>query len=206
MSKNEITIRRTQKEEFDSVAKLMAQAYYNDVFFKWCVPDDGVREQIIYNYYKVYLTSQQCFTCVAVDKNNHLFGAMVWLSNETESWIYEKIEQAVGKYAPQFAEVAEKSHANEPKGTSFWQLVGFGTSNEARGLGIGIKLMDFALTEFDTMNIPTYLEASTAYVEGKGVYGKFGYRFFSDLMYFDDGKVMLYPLWRDVGTNDEIKN
>ena len=199
MTKNEITIRLAHQAELDSVAKLMAQAYYNDVFFKWCVPPDDIREQTIYNYYKVYLTSQHCFCCVAVDTDNRLFGAMVWLSNETEAWIYEKIEQVVGDYAANFAEVAEKSHANEPKNTPFWQLVGFGTSNEARGLGIGIKLMDFALKAFDTQGIPTYLEASTAYVEGKGVYGKFGYRFFSDLMCFDEGRVKLYPLWRGVG-------
>ena len=59
--------------------------------------------------------------------------------------------------------------------------------------------MDFALKAFDTQGISTYLEASTAYVEDKGVYGKFGYRFFSDLICFDEGRVKLYPLWRGVG-------
>jgi len=76
----------------------------------------------------------------------------------------------------------------------FYQLVGFVIGPQGRGLGLGAKLLGHNLDLFDSMGIPTYLEASTPY-HGGGVYGKFGYIPVGELMVFTDTAV-LYPLWR----------
>ncbi|MCL1948343.1 MAG: DUF6273 domain-containing protein, partial [Turicibacter sp.] len=99
-----------------------------------------------------------------------------------------------GLYAPNFRAVADSSHYSEPAIEPFYQLVGVVTSQNARGMGIGAKLLGHQLEILDAKGIPTYLEASTPY-NGGGIYGKFGYQPVGELMHFAKNAV-LYPLYR----------
>lgn len=195
MKTENFTIRPIHVDEISSVATLLANAYYDDLFFHWCVADENDRLSIVSEYYKIYLQSKGCIVHIAENSEQKIIGATVWLPHDAEESMYEEIEKAVGKkYAPYFAEVAEKSHANEPKNTPFYQLVGFGVDESAQGQGIGQALLQYQLEILDKLGIPTYLEASSEFT-GAGVYGKFGYELYSDLMHFTDTAV-LYPLFR----------
>ncbi|MCL1991704.1 MAG: GNAT family N-acetyltransferase [Spirochaetes bacterium] len=192
------TVRPIQAGEIGKAAELLSDAYYHDVFFKWCVDSDEGRRKIVSDYYKVYLSSRGCVAHVAA-AGEGLIGATVWLPHDADAGMYDEIERVVGAAnAPMFREVAEKSHKNEPTGVPFYQLVGFGVLKEAQGRGVGQALLKYHLDILDEAGIPTYLEASTPFTGG-GVYGKFGYAHFGELMTFgeDSFPVKLYPLFRD---------
>ncbi|MDR2832799.1 MAG: GNAT family N-acetyltransferase [Streptococcaceae bacterium] len=179
--------------EINQVAELFSEVYFHDAFFIWCVNNEKDRLKVVKEYYKVYLESTGAKTFVAKDENK-IIGACLWLPHDCDLSIYEKIAQVALQYAPQFNEVAGKSHENEPKNTPFYQLVGFGTLKSYQGKGIGKSLLAAALTGFDQENVPTYLEASTPFNE-KSIYAHFDYHTYSDTMKFTN-EAILYPLFR----------
>lgn len=190
----ELMIKDIEETEIDRVAKLMAKGYYDDIFFRWVVPDDDVRMGIVTNYYQIYLTAKGCITHVAKDCAGEIVGAAVWLPHDVDARIYDDIDVIGGKYAKNFRAVADKSHDSEPPMSPFYQLVGIVVAESAQGKGVGKELLRHQLELLDAKGIPTYLEASTAY-DGQGVYGKFGYQPIGELLWFEDTAV-LYPLWR----------
>lgn len=188
-------IRDIKPTEIEKAAELFAAAYYDDVFFHWCVPRDADRPKVVKDYYTIYLSSRGAVSHVIENDQGEIIAATVWLPHDADESMYPEIERIAGVNAPQFIAVAEKSHANEPKNQSFYQLVGFGVKKELQGTGFGKAILGHALNIFDKQGIPTYLEASTPFYGG-GVYGKFGYTMYSDLMVFTE-KAVLYPLYRD---------
>ncbi|MCL1863585.1 MAG: GNAT family N-acetyltransferase [Defluviitaleaceae bacterium] len=187
-------IRAIKPEEIDRAAEFISSGYFDDEFFHWTVDDDKIRNAVVAEYYKVYLRAAGCVAHVA-ESHGKIVGATVWLPHDVDIAIYDEIDRVVGEYAPRFRAVADMSHDSEPSG-EFYQLVGFVVDKNERCRGIGKALLKFHLDILDEKRIPTYLEASTAYVFGKGVYGAFGYRQHGELMVFAEG-VLLYPLYRD---------
>ncbi|MCL2198989.1 MAG: GNAT family N-acetyltransferase [Defluviitaleaceae bacterium] len=192
---NDFFIRPIKPEEIDSVAAFISSGYFDDIFFHWTVDSDGDRHAVVTEYYKVYLRAVGCVAHVAESPSGAIVGATVWLPHNVDAAIYDEINHVVGKYAPRFQAVADMSHESEPPG-AFYQLVGFVVDKKARGRGIGKSLLKFHLDILDEKRIPTYLEASTPYVYGKGAYGKFGYKQCGELLVFTENAV-LYPLYRD---------
>ena len=193
----DITIRPIKVEEIKAVAAFIAAGYYDDKFFKWVVSSDLDRHLIITDYYQVYLNATGCVAHVAINSNNELIGATVWLPHDVDAKIYDDINKVAGIYATNFAEVATKSHNNEPTAGPFYQLVAVVVDKKLQGGGIGAALLRYQIDSLDEANIPTYLEASTPY-HGGGIYGKFDYQPFGELMVFAEG-INLYPLYRPAG-------
>ena len=193
----EYKIRNIKTEEIQEVAEFIAHGYFDDVFFHWVVPNDADRLKIVTDYYVAYLSVVGCVSHIARTDEGELVGATVWLPHDVDASVYEEIDKCAGVYQSNFAEVAEKSHANEPTEWPFYQLVAIVTQKEKQGHGIGGSLLKHQLDQLDEKGIATYLEASTPY-DGGGVYGKFGYQFWSELMHFAPG-IDLYPLYRPGG-------
>ncbi|MCL1990124.1 MAG: GNAT family N-acetyltransferase [Defluviitaleaceae bacterium] len=205
MKTGDFMVRPIKTVEIEEVSKLLASAYHEDQFFKWCVAREEARHQVVAQYYQVYLRSKGCVAHVAQGDDQRIVGATVWLPHETDARLYEEIERVVGvANAPMFNEVAEKSHANEPTQGPFYQLVGFGVLTGMQGKGVGQALLKYHLDILDEAGVPTYLEASTPY-HGGGVYGKFGYEPFGSLMFFTETAV-LYPLYRHAKKGDNNEN
>jgi len=194
MQMQDMIIRDIKPDEIESIASMISDGYYNDVFFKWSVPSDADRHKIVADYYKIYLSVPGCVAHVAECSAMGIVGASVWLPHDVDVSIYDDIDKAAGVYAPQFRAVADWSHYSEPPMTPFYQLVGFVVPPQMQGTGIGGVLLKHHLDKLDKLGIPTYLEASTPYFGG-GVYGRFGYQPVGELMVFAQDAV-LYPLWR----------
>ena len=193
-----ITIRSVESSEIDKIASFIATGYEDDIFFKWCVDNDKNQHEIVTGYYKVYLNAKGCVAHVAENSSGEVVGATVWLPHNVDASIYDDINDVVGIYADNFQTVADKSHDNEPTEGPFYQLVAVVVDKELRGQGIGGALLKHQIEHLDKIGIPTYLEASTPYYGG-GVYGKFGYEQFGELMVFAEG-IVLYPLYRPAVT------
>jgi len=197
MKNTEYTIRPINPSEIDQVADMISTGYYDDEFFIWSVPSNTDRHKIVADYYRIYLRAEGCVANIAQRPDGTIIGATVWLPHDVDSGMYDEIDKVVGKYQPQFRAVADKSHLNEPPMTPFYQLVGFVVPKQLQGQGLGAAMLKYQLDILDAADIPTYLEASTAYFGG-GVYGRFGYQQAGELMVFADNAV-LYPLWRPAG-------
>ncbi|MCL2522030.1 MAG: GNAT family N-acetyltransferase [Erysipelotrichales bacterium] len=204
METTKFKIRALKVDEIDIAAEIFSKSYFKDIFFKWCVASDQNRPKIVTDYYKVYLKTRGSVAHVAESMDKKIIGASVWLPHDTDASTYEEISKIAGDNAPMFNAVADLSHLSEPPMQPFFQLVGFGVLEEARGLGVGSKLLEYHLDILDKVGIPTYLEASTPY-NGDGVYAKFGYQPIGELMVFTE-KAVLYPLWRNAKQTDKVAN
>jgi len=189
-----ITIRSIRPEEIDKIASFIATGYAADEFFKWCVNNDENQHEIVTGYYKVYLNAKGRIAHVAENDFGEVVGATVWLPHDVDASIYDDINKAVGIHADNFQAVADASHDNEPTNSPFYQLVAVVVDKKLRNQGIGGTLLKHQIDYLDKLGISTYLEASTPYYGG-GVYGKFGYQQFGELMEFAEG-IVLYPLFR----------
>ncbi|MCL2187161.1 MAG: GNAT family N-acetyltransferase [Defluviitaleaceae bacterium] len=190
------TIRNMRSDEINTIAAMIADGYKNDIFFHWVVDNPADHQQVVCDYYKVYLNAAGCVAHVAEAPDGTRMGATVWLPDDVDPSIYDEIDRVTGKYAPQFRAVADASHESEPDERPFYQLVGFVVDPALRGKGIGAALLKHQLDILDKKGVPTYLEASTPF-HGGGVYGKFGYERVGELLTFSDTAV-LWPLWRGV--------
>jgi len=199
---NDVNVRPMRSEEIDKIASFIATGYDDDIFFKWCVDNDKNQHDIVTEYYKVYLSAKGCMAHVAENNSGTVVGATVWLPHDVDASIYDKINKVVGIHADNFQAVADASHDNEPTDGSFYQLVAVVVDKKLRKQGIGSTLLKHQIDYLDNLGIPTYLEASTPYYGG-GVYGKFGYKQFGELMVFAEG-IVLYPLYRAAVT--EVKS
>ncbi|MCL2619002.1 MAG: GNAT family N-acetyltransferase [Defluviitaleaceae bacterium] len=196
----DIRIRPMRPDELGEIAQLISAGYADDIFFEWVVPPADERHAVVARYYEVYLGAAVAYAYVA-EEAGAVVGASVWLPHDVNPAMYDDIDRVVERFAPNFRAVADASHANEPKDTAFTQLVGFAVDKHRRGRGIGTALMQAHLSLMDARGIPTYLEASTPF-SGGGVYGKFGYSLYGELMVFSQ-EAVLYPLWRPVGGTNE---
>ena len=194
MKKSEFKVRPIAPTEIAQVADLLSTGYYDDDFFIWSVDNDDERHSIVVDYYKIYLNVAGCIAHVAETEEDGIIGAAVWLPHDVDAGIYDEIDKAAGRYAPQFRAVCDKSHESEPPIEPFYQLVGFGVLKKMQSRGVGSALLKYQLDNLDKMGIATYLEASTPYYGG-GVYGRFGYQQVGELIVFAE-KAVLYPLWR----------
>jgi len=193
-------VRDLRKEDIPKVAKFIANGYDGDIFFKWVINSETEKFSVenldfITRYYEVYLSAKGSVSHVAEDEHGQLVGATVWLPHDVDPKIHDDINAVVGDNAPNFQAVADASHDSEPKGIPFYQLVAVVADREKRGQGIGEALLGKMLNILDPQGIHTYLEASTPYVTGKGVYGKFGYKQCNELLVFTETAV-LWPLFR----------
>lgn len=189
-------IRGFRAAEIPEIAAFIARGYDGDSFFHWCVDNDTDQTRIVTEYYQVYLKAEGCICNLAMDDDSAIIGATVWLPHDVDPAIYDEIDQVTEKYERQFRMVADLSHGNEPKNIPFYQLVGVVVDKHYQGQGIGTALMQYQLDKFDAAQVPTYLEASTKFM-GAGLYGKFGYRPYGEIMNFEN-HAYLYPLFREV--------
>ena len=197
-------IRPMQSGEIDAVANFIARGYLEDTYFHWVVNKPEDRIPTVSEYYKIYLGYNRAIVNVSVlqsgEKAGEIVGASIWMPHNTDPTLYDNIDSVVGAYAPNFRAVADWSHSNEPKGMPFYQLVAIVASPIMRGTGIGTTLLGYQIEKFDTQNIATYLEASTAF-HGGGLYGKFGYSPFGNIKKFAENAI-LYPLFRNAKSYD----
>jgi len=188
------SIRPIQSSEYTAISSFIAEGYKNDVFFHWCIDNDADRARITAAYYHEYLKTEGCISHIATSEDGQIIGATCWLPDDVDASLYERINAVTEQYKDNFQMVADSSHANEPEQGPFYQLVGFVVRPDVRGCGIGAALLKTMLDDCDQKGIPTYLEASTPY-HGDGVYGKFNYRPYGNLMHFTQ-EAVLYPLFR----------
>jgi GNAT superfamily N-acetyltransferase len=179
-----VLIRGFRAAEIPEIAEFIARGYDSDAFFHWCVDNDPDQTRIVTEYYQVYLRAEGCICNLAVDDDGAIIGATVWLPHDVDPAIYDEIYLVTEMYERQFS--------NMP----FYQLVGVVVDKHNQGQGIGTALMQYQFDKFDSQKVPTYLEASTEFTGG-GLYGKFGYAPYGEIMSFED-HAYLYPLFREV--------
>lgn len=95
--------------------------------------------------------------------------------NISRYWIWKKIQHE-----------AHEALWTDPRGYYFCNMVG--VSSQARGMGVGKRLMENVMERADREGIPCYLESSKGY-PNVTIYEKMGFRLVKEIECVDDGEI-----------------
>ena len=180
-----MTIAIVQGEESDlpEVAGLFAAAFHDDPVIAVMIPGERNRLQRLT---KVFLSELRTGAMAggAVDlarreDDGRLVGAAAWESpdRKTSSWAkvreLPRVVSAVGlRHLPQTLRTLDVFAKSRPD-HAHWYLVDIVVGEEARGLGIGSRLLNHRLEVVDEAGLPAYLEATT--LGSQRLYERFGF-------------------------------
>ncbi|KAJ5222322.1 Acyl-CoA N-acyltransferase [Penicillium citrinum] len=130
--------------------------------------------------------TQECLLSIRQFLNNVRFFGRGGL-NIDRYWIWKQVQQD-----------AHEALWKDPRGYYFCNMVG--VSSQARGMGVGKRLMESVIERADQEGLPCYLESSKGY-PNVTIYEKMGFRLVKEIECADKGDICkLYCMIRDAKT------
>jgi ribosomal protein S18 acetylase RimI-like enzyme len=182
------------------MARTLAQAFYDDLVWRWFMPDDATRTQQLERMFAtltraVYLRhGDDCYTTDAYE------GAALWappgheeMSTGDALRVLPGWARAIGLRdllrAKRGTDSLDKVHPHE----RHYYLPFVGVTPEAQGRGLGTALMRPVLEKCDREEIPAYLEATSP--ASRRCYERVGFEVRSEERLAGDGPPF-WPMWR----------
>lgn len=189
-------VRKMTAADGDAIARVMAEAFYDDPLMAWTLPRDAKRFQRLESIFalsisRIWLPQDECYV------SEQRIGAAMWMPPGT--WKLSPLAQL--RLIPAMARAAwsdlprvvkldsfvEKRHPHEPPS---WYLNAMGVTPDWQGRGIGTALMRPVLERCDADRVPAYLETSTT--RGRALYERTGFEVVEECRVADDAP----PIWR----------
>jgi GNAT superfamily N-acetyltransferase len=160
------TVRKAKSHEFDSLAAVLARAFYDDPVFRWVVNDDGRRLRLLQRSFRLYLrrlwfAQDECYTTETV------VGAIVWeLPGQWKPGVLDQLRLLPsmlainGRLLPRILRALAATESDHPVEPHYYLPV-VGVEPEWQGRGLGTALMRPVLERCDDEKLPAYLEASS---------------------------------------------
>lgn len=193
-------IRRVTRAELGAMARILAQAFYDDPLMRWMVPNDALRLQRLERVFgisshRVWLPQNESYV------SDELVGACAWMPPNT--WHLGLLAQM--RMLPGFARALrgdlsrmlkldtflENKHPHEP---AHWYLNAMGVVPAWQGRGCGTAMLQPVLARCDAEGVPAYLETSTQ--RGRVLYERNGFEVVEQCRFADDGPP-LWLMWRE---------
>jgi GNAT superfamily N-acetyltransferase len=160
------TVRKAKSHELDSLAAVLARAFYDDPVFRWVVNDDSRRLRFLQRSFHLYLrrlwfAQDECYTTETVA------GAIAWeLPGQWKTGILGQLRLLPsmlainGRLLPRILRALAATESNHPVEPHYYLPV-VGVEPEWQGRGLGTALMRPVLERCDDEKLPAYLEASS---------------------------------------------
>jgi len=189
-------IRKMTAAEIAPVARVLAQAFFDDPHFRWFVRDDAKRLRRAQRGFatfigRVWLPQDESYT------HERFAGAALWMPPETwhlsplaQLLLLPAIVRDLGLDTPRLLKALtfiERKHPREP---AHWYLPIIGVAPAWQGRGYGAALLGAKLQSCDRSGMPAYLEASTP--RNRALYERHDFETLEECRYTADAP----PLWR----------
>jgi ribosomal protein S18 acetylase RimI-like enzyme len=198
MSTSTITpfeIRRAARTDVDTVADVLAQAFFTDPVFRWCLPDEARRAELLHPFFSLVTSALLPYDDVHVTPSG---GVALWVPPgqppvpEGEAERFEaalaELMGADGERTFAIVELLEANHPAEPSHYLWFVAV----RPAAQGLGIGTALLSPTLAECDRHGTPAYLEATSP--ANRRLYERYGFVVMDEISVSDSPPI--WPMWR----------
>lgn len=189
-------IRKVSITDVQPVARVLAQAFYDDPHFRWIVRDDAKRMQRLERGFaafasRIWLPHGESYA------HERVAGAALWMPPNT--WHLSVVAQlrlmpatigALRGDALRLLRALTFIERKHPRTPAHWYLPIIGVAPAWQGRGYGAALLRPALERCDADASPAYLEAST--LRNVTLYERHGFKVLEKCHYASDGP----PLWR----------
>jgi ribosomal protein S18 acetylase RimI-like enzyme len=172
------TVRKATPHELDSLAAVLARAFYEDPVFSWVVSDDGRRLRLLQRSFRLYLrrlwfAQNECYT------TENVAGAVVWeLPGEWKAGVLDRLRLLPsmlainGRLLPRILRALAAAESDHPADPHYYLPV-VGVEPEWQGRGLGTALMRPVLERCDDDMLPAYLEATSP--RNRALYQRHGF-------------------------------
>jgi GNAT superfamily N-acetyltransferase len=192
------TVRKAAPEEAQTLAAILARAFYDDPVMRWVVVDEERRGELLERSFGVYLRKlwfkqDECYT------TDSSVGAIVW--ERPGQWKVGIIDQfrllpsmarINGRLLPRILRVLAAMEADHPVEPHYY-LPFVGVEPEWQGRGLGSALMRPVLDRCDGDGVPAYLEASSP--RNRALYERLGFQVTHEFR-VGPGSPPLWRMWR----------
>jgi ribosomal protein S18 acetylase RimI-like enzyme len=191
-----IQIRRAAHADVDAVADVLAQAFFADPVFRWCLPDEARRAEILHPFFALVTSALLPYDDVHVTPAG---GVALWVPSgqppvpESEAQRFgEGLGELMGADGERTFAIVELLEANHPQEPShyLWFLA---VRPEAQGLGVGSAMLASALARCDRDGTPGYLEATSP--DNRRLYERHGFVVMDEIAVADSPPI--WPMWRE---------
>lgn len=158
-----IVVGKAGTSDAAEVAQTLAQAFFDDPVFRWWIPADGRRRQILPAFFAAatnsFLPGDELYR--AADGT----GAAVWSPPGRPTQAEQEaagplIAAAVAEFVGPLAEIEAATGALHPAEPHFYLFL-LGVRPGAQGRGLGTGLLRTVLDRCDATGTPAYLEATS---------------------------------------------
>jgi GNAT superfamily N-acetyltransferase len=198
MSTSTITpfeIRRAARTDVDAVADVLAQAFLTDPVFRWCLPDEARRAELLHPFFSLVTSALLPYDDVHVTPSG---GVALWVPPgqppvpEGEAERFEaglaELMGADGERTFAIVELLEANHPAEPS-HYLWFLA---VRPQAQGFGVGSAMLSSTLARCDRNRTPAYLEATSP--DNRRLYERHGFVAIDEIAVADSPPI--WPMWR----------
>lgn len=185
----------------DTLAAVLARAFYDDPPMIWLLPDPATRLRRLTRMFATMIGIEALphggvdIACAGED----ILGGAIWLPpGRWQPGLLEKIRAAPGHWravatgeirAARLGHALSRAHPGEPH----WYLKSVGVDPSSQGRGVASLLLRSRLERCDRAGQPAYLEASKP--EGVPVYERFGFRC-TGVVTMPAGAPVVTQMWR----------
>lgn len=188
------------KDRLKEACQVLSEAFYDEPIIGHMIPRSlPSREEKIAIYYRwSILATGLATTDIAVSKETgKILGVALWEPpGHTEqpegAAILPEVSAAIGEQAMEKLDEYELAGAGAHPETPHWHLVDIGTSDDARGKGVGSALLKHKLDEIDAAKELVSLEATTD-LSAK-LYARLGFEAKKELSGIAEGVTVM---WRE---------
>jgi ribosomal protein S18 acetylase RimI-like enzyme len=190
-------IRKADFGDVPRIATTLSRAFFDDPVFRWAVPDDDRRWEVIPGVFSLFTG--------AFLRHDEIYlagkggGAALWappgqapVDEKHADEFTLRLEQVVGADAERFFKVAGLIDEHHPHG-SYYYLQFMGVEPECQRRGIGSALLDNVLGRCDREGARAYLNATSP--QNKRLYERHGFRATAE--FAPAGGPPLWAMWRD---------
>ena len=170
-----------------AASDVLAQAFHDDPVFRWWIPDDDARRDILPPFFDLVTEG-----CDEVHANEGSVAVWNRPGAEDDEDAVEAIAAIAGAYAERLFTIFElqaEHHPAEPH----WYLFFLATRPGLRSRGLGSALMRPVLETCDAEGVPAYLEATSE--RSMALYRRHGFEVTGEIR-LPDGP-SLWPMWRE---------
>jgi ribosomal protein S18 acetylase RimI-like enzyme len=171
MQRDTVEVEKLRPDQVDEAAGLLSRAFETTPDYTHMFPDPYTRRDALRGFMRAPVRDAEAEgTCWSASKDGALIGVACWQAPDRYPWSLGRNLRAlpsmlsVLRHAPgsirNLVRFGSNIDAHFPKDKPLWYLQVIGVSPEARGLGVGSRLLEPVFDLADQKRIPCYLETS----------------------------------------------
>jgi GNAT superfamily N-acetyltransferase len=192
------TVRKARRPEANTLAAILARAFYDDPVMRWGIADDNRRGKLLERSFGLYLRQlwfkqDECYT------TGSMAGAIIWqppghwkASLMDQLRLLPSMARINGRLLPRILRGLAATESNHPVEPHYY-LPLLGVDPKWQGHGLGTALMRPILDRCDREGVAAYLEATSP--RNRALYQRHGFQV-TEQFFVGAGSPPLWRMWR----------